>query len=105
MPTPGTPLVQIWATLEATKGQILSHLPQMPPDSSGICMGVDQRNHQIAPGLSPGWFRVFTLLRKEGLLQGKVASEEERDHGEEALMFQSAHRLAFSVQPFIVSQP
>ena len=66
-------------------------------------MGVDQRNHQIAPGLSPGWFRVFTLLRKEGLLQGKVALEEERDHGEEALMFQSAHRLAYSVQPCIIN--
>jgi len=29
------------ATLEATQGQI----PQMPPDSGGICMRVDLRNH------------------------------------------------------------
>ena len=29
----------------------------MPPDSGGICMEVDERNHQIAPGLPPGWVR------------------------------------------------
>jgi len=27
----------------------------MPPDYGGICMGVDQRNHRFAPGLTPGW--------------------------------------------------
>ena len=26
----------------------------MPPDSGGICMGVDKRNHPFAPVLSPG---------------------------------------------------
>ena len=26
----------------------------MPPDSGGICMGVDQRNRQFASGLPPG---------------------------------------------------
>ena len=31
------------------------NLPQMPPDSAGICMGVDSRNHGFAPGLPPGW--------------------------------------------------
>ena len=28
----------------------------MPPDSGGICMGVDLRSHPFAPGLPPGWF-------------------------------------------------
>ena len=32
---------QVTPTLEATQGQILSETPQMPPDSGGICMGVD----------------------------------------------------------------
>jgi len=27
----------------------------MPPDSGGVCMGVDSRNHQFAHGLPPGW--------------------------------------------------
>ena len=27
----------------------------MPPDSGGICMAVDERNHQFAPGLPLGW--------------------------------------------------
>ena len=27
----------------------------MLPDYGGICMGVDSRNHQFAPGLPPGW--------------------------------------------------
>ena len=27
----------------------------MSPDSGGICMEVDQGNHQFAPGLSPRW--------------------------------------------------
>ena len=27
----------------------------MPPDSGGICLGVDSRNHLFAPGLPPGW--------------------------------------------------
>jgi len=50
---------QSQTTLEATQGQI----PQMPPDSGGIRMGVDLRHHQLpreidlrfAPGLPPGW--------------------------------------------------
>jgi len=33
--------LMVCATLEATHGQILSNLPQMPPDSGGIFMGVD----------------------------------------------------------------
>ena len=28
----------------------------MTPDSGGICMGVDQKIHQFAPGLPQGWF-------------------------------------------------
>ena len=27
----------------------------MPPDSGGIFIGADLRNHQFAPGLPPGW--------------------------------------------------
>ena len=27
----------------------------MPPDSGGIGVGVDSRDHQFAPGLPPGW--------------------------------------------------
>jgi len=34
------------ATMEATQGQI----PQMPPDSGGICMGVDLPKPSIATG-------------------------------------------------------
>ena len=26
----------------------------MPPDSGGICIGVDKINHRFAPGLPPG---------------------------------------------------
>ena len=31
-------------------------LPQMPPDSGGIYVGVDYTNDQFAPGLPLGWF-------------------------------------------------
>ena len=31
------------------------NLPQMPPNSGGIRMGVDSINHRFAPGLPPGW--------------------------------------------------
>ena len=27
----------------------------MPPDSSGVCMGVDLKNDRVALGLPPGW--------------------------------------------------
>ena len=27
----------------------------MPPDSGCLCVGVNSRNHQFAPGLTPGW--------------------------------------------------
>ena len=27
----------------------------MPPDSGGVCMGVDLRNHRFTHGLPPGW--------------------------------------------------
>jgi len=45
----------------ATQGQI----PQMPPESGGICMGVESRNHRLlrkidlilALGLPPGWLK------------------------------------------------
>ena len=47
------------STLEVTQGQIWGksqvNLPQMPPDSGGIWVGVDQRNHPFAPDLPPGW--------------------------------------------------
>ena len=42
----------------ATPGQIWHirskcevNLPHMPPDSGGVCMGVDSRNHRCALGL------------------------------------------------------
>ena len=37
------------------RGKVQVNLPQMLPDSGGICMGGDQRNHQLAPGLPAGW--------------------------------------------------
>ena len=45
-------VVRPGTTLEVTQGQILS---QMPPDSGGICVDVDCRNHQYVPGSPPGW--------------------------------------------------
>jgi len=38
----------LWGKSEVT-------LPQMLPPEGSISMGVDQRNHVFAPGLSPGW--------------------------------------------------
>ena len=38
------------------RGKSYVNLPQIPPDSGGICMGVDSRNHRFAPGLPPGWW-------------------------------------------------
>jgi len=35
-------------------GKSQVNLPQMPPDSGGICMGFDQKNYRFAPGLPPG---------------------------------------------------
>ena len=46
-------------------GKSQVNLPQMPPDSGGICIGVDKRNYQVAPGLSPGW-RVLNLFWRSG---------------------------------------
>ena len=37
----------------------------MPPGSDGICMGVDQRNHQLAPVLPHGWI-VHLVWAQEG---------------------------------------
>ena len=33
----------------------------MSTDSDGICMGVDQRNHQFAPGLPLGWIAMYLI--------------------------------------------
>ena len=37
------------------RGKFQVNLPQMPPESGGVCMGVDLRNHRFALGLPPGW--------------------------------------------------
>jgi len=53
------------ATLEVTQGQILIQSPTyMPPDSGGVCMGVDLRNHRFALGLPPGWKETFITTSK-----------------------------------------
>ena len=36
------------------RGKSQGNLPQMPPPEGGVCMGFDQRSHQLAPGLPPG---------------------------------------------------
>ena len=41
-----------WSRVE---GKSYTNLPQMPPDSGGICMGVDLGNHRFAPELLLGW--------------------------------------------------
>ena len=62
------------ATLEVTQGQI-SSLPQLPPDSGGICTGVDKRDHQYSPGLPPEW--------GPGGLNARVSADDEATPGEE----------------------
>ena len=44
-------------------GRSLVNLPQMPPDSGGICMIIDLRHHPFAPGLPPGWLGSPRCLR------------------------------------------
>ena len=46
------------ATLKVTPGESRVNLPQMLPDSGGICTGVDVRNHRFAPGLPLGWIHL-----------------------------------------------
>jgi len=52
-PNPQTVVIEPPCSRVEGKSQV--NLPQMPPIRSGICMGVDQRNHLFALGLPPEW--------------------------------------------------
>ena len=51
----------------------------MLPDSGGICIGVDLRNHRFAPGLPPGWFEIWSVAggkREDQQVEGERHAEE-----------------------------
>ena len=64
--------------------------PQLPPDSGGICMGVDYRNHLFAPGLPPGRFPALEAM-------GSCwAAERTRNPNPETLIMERVEQVSSS---------
>ena len=77
----------VWYTiLKVIRGQICSNLQQMPPDSSGIFMGVDQSCPRVLP---QGWQPSALGIR----------CDFDARHSEEQLHLRRKQRLRGGIDP------
>jgi hypothetical protein len=54
------------------RGKSWVNLRQMPPDSGGVCVGVDLKKHRFSPGVSPGWPPLRTGSTPQSLCHARI---------------------------------